>query len=751
MSARNIERKHAQPEEDRLSALHALNLLDTPTDPDMDHLVSNLMDILKFPVGFVSLVDRDRQWFKSIHGMNLTEMPRQIAICDHTILDDVPLVIEDLTLDARFSQNPVVTAEPHLRAYAGTPIRTSGGHRIGTVCVADTQPRRITETDTSVLTRFASIIERLILSIEASQMAESHQDRISAARAQVQNLREQCERVESTLHAGHWCLDLETEEVIWSRGVFDLHGLAVQREPSLAEALAFYPEEDRKRIEDSLAATRETGRPFDLQASFTDAGGRPRWVRVRGEKSVTENGTPCIAGVFQDISDLHDIQSSLAAANSTDPVTGVPNSQCFEKELAHWIRESGGKTFALIEIGIPSISVVRHSYGMSLTDIMLREIARELRSALGDGEFLARTSYEGFSILTRERPRPELLRKRLTRTLAILNRKVAILNRRIDIEPRCAVAFHPADGTSASRLLRSADLALRVAYDDASPDASGIVFFESEMAARFEVRENAAGFLQSAIDEDRVTAFFQPIVSLESGRVDGFEALVRVRMPDGSFSGPLEFWPALLEPGISRELGFIMRDAVIQRLGEWQKMSGRTPRISLNAATSDLGEAGMQADLVERLKAANIAPGLLKIEVTENVLLTNQGTGAGARVAKLRAQGVLISLDDFGTGYGSLTNLLSLSADEVKIDKSFVNGLETDQDSRAITSSILSMAREMNMTTVSEGIETVAQLDFVRSQGSTHAQGFLIAEPMQASQATALLRKGAIDLSFSST
>ena len=730
-------------EELRLAALHRLNLINGESDADLDYLVTSLTEKLHYPVGFVSLVDRDHQWFKSIHGLDVRKAPRSTGFCDHTIRDDIPLVVEDALLDRRFGTNPFVAGPPHVRAYVGIPIRTAEGHRVGTVCVADFKPRTVTESDTATLSHFASVIERLIARNGLPQRGTDTETSSHPSTGSQAETLERYRRLESVLAAGHWELDMSTGNSLLSQGLIDLHEVDDQIEsPSLSIA-SRYPENERKRIAQYMKLAWDVGRPFDMKSYFLDSVGRPRQVRIRGERVDDKSGSARIVGVVHDISGTHETEIRLNSAISIDPVSLASNSQAFEKDLADHIEGAPGEQFAVISIGIPDIVTVRQSHGMSMMDSMLRDVATVLRTDLTVGEMLGRTSYEGFSIRTAGFASPEHLRKRCRQLLKRLNVEVAILRRRMDINPECSVAIYPQDGPTVERLLRSADLALRVAYGDPQSD---VVFFDPAMLDNFEIRENAADFLQTAVDEQRLLPYFQPIIRLSNGQLSGFEALVRVAMPDGSISVPSQFWPALLDPNTSRKVGFIMRDAVIGQMVQWRDRYGLTPQISLNAGWSDLSNGGMHADLVSMLRSRNLDPSQLKIEVTENVMLSDPATRVDANLKSLRAQGILISLDDFGTGYGSLISLLSLPTDEVKIDRNFVGTLEQRAESRAITGSIIELAGKMGITTVSEGIETPAQLAFVRSRGSTHGQGFLLGAPMTADDAASLLQRGKVDI-----
>ncbi|MDF1732083.1 MAG: sensor domain-containing phosphodiesterase [Minwuia sp.] len=738
-----MESRLIRNEDRRVAALQALGLPNDDVDADLDFIMACLCQKLGFPVGFVSVIDRDTQWLKSIHGLSARQVPRSNTFCDYTIRDDVPLVVENAPQDPRFDTNPFVTGPPHLRAYAGAPIRTVDGYCIGTVCVADFEPRTISEAETATLCRFASIVERLITLEGASSPSATSLMPPDPSSPPRDKIAEHYQRLEETLAAGHWELDLAKSTFKLSPGAFDLHRLPGAQARTFRSVAARYPESERRRLADALRLARDVGRPFDMKSYFVDAVGLPRQVRVRGERVSGEGESARIAGVVHDVSGVHETEIRLTSAINADPITRVSNSQAFERNLADRIAGAPDEPFALISVGIPDIVTVRQSHGLSQMDAMLRDIATVLRTDLQEGETLGRTSYEAFSIMTTEGVSEDSIRERCRHLLTRLNVEVAVLQRRLDINPECSVAMYPRDGATVDRLLRSADLALRVSYDDPHSD---VVFFDAPMRDRFEIRENATDFLQSAVDEHRILPFYQPIVRLSDGYVSGFEALVRVRLPDGSLSDPPQFWPALMDANMSRKVGFIMRDAVISQMQQWRQSYGLTPSISLNAAWSDLSNGGMHADLIKMLAARNLEPGQLKIEVTETVMLSEPATSVDANLKSLRAQGVRISLDDFGTGYGSLISLLSLPTDEVKIDRNFVGTVMERAASRAITSSIIELAAKMGITTVSEGIETPAQLAFVRERGSTHGQGYLLGPPMPDDAAAALLRKGYVDL-----
>ena len=344
---------------------------------------------LGFPVGYVSLIDERFQWFKAIHGLEVSRAPREAAICDHTIRDDVPLVVGNTLQDPRFDTNPFVIGPPNLRAYAGAPVRTIDGFRIGTVCVADFQPRTFRDADTAILCRFASLVERLISRIPEAGGKAGSASRADGVPPGHEGTADQIRRLERTLSAGHWELDMARSTFRLSPGALDLHRLPGSLSRTFRSVAARYPVSERRRIADALRLARDVGRPFDMKSFFIDAVGLPRQVRVRGERVSGEAGSARLAGVVHDVSGAHETEIRLTSAINADPITRVSNSQAFERNLADRIAGAPNEPFALISVGIPDIVTVRQSHGLSQMDSMLRDVAAVLRTDLQDGETLS--------------------------------------------------------------------------------------------------------------------------------------------------------------------------------------------------------------------------------------------------------------------------------------------------------------------------------------------------------------------------
>jgi diguanylate cyclase (GGDEF)-like protein len=396
-------------EERRLNALLALDLLDSEPEKAFDALVSLTAQRFDCPISLLTLIDRDRQWIKAKSGLDIEQTGRDVAFCDYTIRGDAPFVVNDATSDPRFADNPLVTGRPDIRFYAGAPIHTIGAdgrHAIGALCVIDDKPRTMTAAQLDALVRLASIAEALIAARSAARdavsIAESAQAQSRVLRRQERVFR-QLERMTMT---GSWRLDLQTDAVTWSEGVYRIHELKAVDQPDLTQALRYYPPADRARMTDALTGTAETGATYELDLDFITALGNRRRVRSRGELEI-ENGRPvAVVGVFQDITDSYRVERKLRQSASTDEVTQIPNRAEFNRVLeAELDRARQGADLVLVLIDLDDFKTINDTFGHLAGDDVLRAVGQRLRAPFLKGSFAARLGGDEFGLLLTD---PEL-------------------------------------------------------------------------------------------------------------------------------------------------------------------------------------------------------------------------------------------------------------------------------------------------------------------------------------------------------
>lgn len=399
-------------EAERLEKLASFALLDTPQEQEFDAIVLLAQRLLGVPIAVVSLLDDHRQWFKARCGIDATEMGRGDAFCSHAIHVEDMMVVEDARRDPRFATNPLVTGAPHIRFYAGVPLRpAAAGYSedlagIGTLCVIDTRPRQFAEADRNVLRQLAALVTSLIsarssaaTALRLSQVSRRHAELLERQQVQLR----QAERM---AEIGSWRLELDDMSLHWSDQVYAIYGLPPGEMPSLDQGLRFYPDDQQAEIREMVERAANTGESFDFECDFRTADGRHRRVRSMGEAQMVDGRPAALIGVFQDITDRHVREQTLRQSADTDGLTGLPNRACFETRLAEAFAKArkAHKPLCLLLVDLDGFKGVNDTFGHAAGDEVLRTMADRLARVAGPHGFAARLGGDEFVVLL-TRPR----------------------------------------------------------------------------------------------------------------------------------------------------------------------------------------------------------------------------------------------------------------------------------------------------------------------------------------------------------
>ncbi|WP_374943926.1 diguanylate cyclase domain-containing protein [Sphingomonas sp.] len=361
----------------RLTALHALDLLDTAPEEEFDAITRLAAAATGSASAFLSLIDRDRMWVKAQTGGVPTVVPRLESMCDTTIGRNAPLVVDDLVADPRFCDHWLI--EAGTRFYAGLPLRVTDrdGVRqpVGALCVLHPHPRTLNAAERQALDDLAVLAESLMVSRGAAREAVGH----AVALERQQRIFRQAERM---ARIGWWRLNLADERVEWSDGVFRIHDLDVGQDPTLASACEFYPPQARAVVSRSLAHTIETGQSFDFEVDFLSAKGVERRVRSMGEIEWTDGYPAAVIGVFQDVSEEYALVQALRRSADSDPLTHMPNRTVFNRtlETAVAAARAHAAPLALVLIDLDDFKCVNDTFGHPAGDEVLKTIARRLHA-----------------------------------------------------------------------------------------------------------------------------------------------------------------------------------------------------------------------------------------------------------------------------------------------------------------------------------------------------------------------------------
>jgi diguanylate cyclase (GGDEF)-like protein len=385
----------------------------------------------------------------------------------------------------------------------------------------------------------------------------------------------------------------------------------------------------------------------------------------------------------------------------------------------------------VLMLGLDNFKAINDTLGHGVGDKLLRSVAKRLRSTLREQDTLARLNSDEFAIVQSGLARPEdavLLARRL---LEAVGEPYLLDGHSVVIGASIGIAMAPGDGEESEKLLKHADMALSRAKNDSRGTFS---FFESGMDARAQGRRKIEIDLRDAIQGEVLRPYYQPLIDLSSGRITGFEALVRWPHPERGMVSPAEFIPVAEETGLINALGGLMLRRACMDAALWPD----DVRVAVNLSPLQFRAGNLLSVVMEALKQSGLPPERLELEITETLLL-EKSSQVLATLHALRALGVRISMDDFGTGYSSLSYLRSFPFDKIKIDQSFVRGLGTNNDAQAIVRAIISLGVGLGVTITAEGVETEAELACLRSEGCHEGQGFLFSHARPNAEIVAML------------
>jgi diguanylate cyclase (GGDEF)-like protein len=424
-----------------------------------------------------------------------------------------------------------------------------------------------------------------------------------------------------------------------------------------------------------------------------------------------------------------------------DPLTGLPNRRFFEEQLAEsLVGATDQHQLAVLLLDLDGLKQVNDTYGHAAGDKALCEFAGRVTDVLRAGAFPARFGGDEFAILVPSIGSPDDAASLARRISATVTEPFLVENATVNFSVNIGIVVAPNDGEVASDLLRRADRAL---FRAKASGRSSVRFFEAEMDAYFERRIQIERELRRAVasDTDCIVPYYQPLLSLQDNRVIGFEALARWQSKSLGFVPPDIFIPIAEETQLINPLGErLFRRACIDA-NAWPA----DLLLAFNISAVQLRDPVFGLRLLSILGETGLSPHRLELEITETALVENVEL-VRPLIDELRQAGIRVALDDFGTGYATLSQLLSLQFDKIKIDKSFVSRLGGKEDGEVIIRAILGLAQGFGLTTTAEGVEDAQQMSFLRANGCMEAQGYLFSKAMPANDIPAYLSQSTRDI-----
>lgn len=695
-------------EPERLSALRAYEVTDTPPESEFDHIVKLAADLFEVPTALISFVESDRQFFKARIGFDACDTARDVSFCAHALVRDDVLVVPDATRDDRFRDNPLVIGAPYIRFYAGAPLATADGHKIGSICVIDNKPRpplsmREQEWLRGLATLTMDHLERRRLEIfrrAAVNLAAKTPDALLATDGQFRirfwnRAAEEMFGISGDFAVGRPFASLFTD-VSWA--VIEQELGRVRSDPAGNGTVV--------RVE----GCREAGRTFMAEISLAAWRDDEEWR---------------FGAIVRDTTQRDDEHRRIRYLTHFDTLTDLPNRARFLERIADEL--GAGRAFTVLKVGLDRFKEINASFGLAVGDTILRRAGERIVASVGPDAFVARLGSDEFGVLWSGSDDPIRARSVGEYVLAVLSEPFDLDGGSCHVGASIGVVLSPALARfdTAGAVLKGGLLAL---HEAKRAGGRRMELFRPQFGAEISERRRVEEELHDAFDRGELELFYQPQVRLSDRSIVGAEALIRWRHPARGLLSPASFLPVLEASDLAGRVGEWVIDRACAFAGELMQ-HGKLLRVGVNIFGTQLRDGRLAKVVTRCLQESALPAHQLELEITETTVLGLDGELIGP-LRQLRETGVGIAFDDYGTGYASLSLLKRYPLTRLKIDREFVQDLETNQGDAAIVRAVLAMAASLGLDVIAEGMETEAQAAILQMLGCQEAQGYLFGKPM---------------------
>jgi len=430
----------------------------------------------------------------------------------------------------------------------------------------------------------------------------------------------------------------------------------------------------------------------------------------------------------RDISRQRAAESKLERLVRFDPLTGLANREQFLQQLQKTLAvcERGGGTVALLVVDLDRFGALHETHGPAVAEQILLQTARRLTGTIRASDTVARLERDTFAIMQVGTAQASDTATLADRILTEMSLPFLVDEHPVTLTASIGIALYPSDATKAPDLLRHASRALRQAKQDGRARWR---LFELRMDLQTRRKRSLESDLHAALNAGQFSLNYQPFISICSGDITGYEALLRWDHPQRGRIPPSDFIPLAEECGLIVPIGIWVLETACAEAASWDEPA----IISVNLSPAQFIHPGIVDTVAEVLRQTGLPPWRLELEITESTLMDDTRNALRVLTA-LKALGVRIAMDDFGTGYSSLSYLRKFPFDKIKIDRSFLSDVENDTEAEIIVHAIIAMSRSLRLDVTAEGVETQPQLDMLQAHGCTFAQGYLLGRPCPADQ-----------------
>jgi diguanylate cyclase (GGDEF)-like protein/PAS domain S-box-containing protein len=537
-----------------------------------------------------------------------------------------------------------------------------------------------------------------------------------------------------------WDWDIATDELWWNDNLTKAFGY--RRDDLDRTRKSWYDlihPEDRDRVVNDLHRLLELGgeswsdkyRLRRADGSYAFIFDRGHVIRDASDKAVR------MIGAKADVTARKEAEERLSYMAQFDTLTGLPNRHLFRDRLAQTLAQAqrNNQLVGVMYLDLDRFKVINDTFGHAAGDALLVQVAEGVNQALRSGDSAGRISGDEFAVVLSNLAKAD--------DAALVAKKVLMaLARPFDLEgiqtytsASIGIAIYPDDGGDADGLLKNAGTAMHRVKEKGR---NNYQFYLPEMNERAVRRLQLESGLRGALERKEFLLHYQPKVELASGVISGFEALLRWQHPERGLVSPAQFIPILEDTGLMVPVGEWVMLTVCEQIKAWQSQGIKPRPVAINLSGRQFQQKNLEATVARLIQETGIDPALLELELTESILMSD-AEEAVRTLKNLTASGVRLTVDDFGTGYSSLAYLKRFPLDALKIDHAFIRDATSDPDDAAIAIAIINLAHSLKIKVVAEGVETAAQLNFLRAHGCDEMQGFYFARPLSVADCTQTL------------
>ena len=447
----------------------------------------------------------------------------------------------------------------------------------------------------------------------------------------------------------------------------------------------------------------------------------------------------------KEIAERKAVEAKIEHLANHDHLTGLPNRRMFQQLLERAVQraEASQSVFAVLFLDLDNFKFTNDTFGHTHGDAILAKVSERFSQLIRAGDTLARIGGDEFMLLVEQLDRQHATQM-ITRVLEQLQREFRtafrVNNRESFIAFSVGIAIYPEDGADPETLVKNADIAM---YEAKYAGKNVYRFCSPLMKQQVSKKSRIRSQLNHAIERNELLLHYQPLIDLTSNRISGFEALLRWNMNQEGLINPEEFIPLAEETGIIIALGDWVAGQALAQLKQWQQAGYTDLRMAINLSAGQLLDSRFLTRVTTQLQQLELDPACIEFEITERIACQKDARIL-ATLELIKAQRINITIDDFGTDFSSFMNLKLLPLDRIKIAKPFVSGIEKNEKDAAIVSLIIALSKRIDVKVIAEGVETQAEVDFLRREGCDEIQGFYYYQPLAAADATALLADGSL-------